>query len=99
MGFTEFHHSEMRGGSRTGVRDQPHPFTFATTGALSFGDLAVIWGLWPDAFLGRGLLIGIEAPLGQHFCTLRSYRVASIRWFPCSFPSPPPSTAYSSPVT
>ncbi len=95
MGLTEFHHSELRGGSGTGVRDQSHPFTFATTGALSFGDLAVIWGLWPDAFLGRGLLIGIEAPSGQSLCIPSSYRVAFIRWFACSFPFSATPSRYS----
>src|SRR5713226_6822828 len=86
MGLTEFHHSEMRGGSGTGVRDQPHPFTFATTGAPSLGDLAEIWGPWPVAFLGGGLLLGVATPSGQSLCTPLTHHVAFIRWFACSFP-------------
>src|SRR5713226_5784211 len=95
MGLTEFHHSEMRGGSGTGVRDQPHPFTFATTGAPSLGDLAEIWGPWPVAFLGGGLLLGVATPSGQSLCTPLMHRVAFIRWFACSFPFSATPSRYS----
>jgi hypothetical protein len=99
MGFTEFHHSELRGGSGTRLRSRPHPFTFATTGAPSFGDLAEIWGPWPVAFLGRGLLIGITNAIGQSLFTPLTHYVAFIRWFALAFPSPLPLAATRSPVT
>src|SRR5439155_1709748 len=68
---------------------------FATTGALSFGDLAEIWGPWPVAFLGRGLLIGMAMPSGQSLCTPLTHRVAFIRWFACSFPFSATPSRYS----
>jgi hypothetical protein len=95
MGLTEFHHSEMRGGSGTGLRYGPHPFTFATSGASSFGDLAKIWGLWPDTFLGWGLLISVATPFEQSLCTPSTHHVAFIRWFACSFPFSATPSRYS----